>query len=104
MVTEFGEGEGEKLHKLLVERAKGAKTHWLQGKLIFLWIFVIFFFFIFKKAWWDSWAYFAVRDPIPINVNYFFHYEGFKPHTATQTRRAAELIVSALHFKDGLEK
>jgi carnitine O-acetyltransferase len=73
-------GDGERLQRLLEEReARQEQPSWLE-------------------EWWDD-AYLVTRDPIPINVNYFF---GFQPHPeharSTQVGRAASLLHAALDF------
>lgn len=27
------------------------------------------------QNWWNTWAYLSVRDPVPINVSYFYHFQ-----------------------------
>ncbi|KAI8824167.1 acyltransferase ChoActase/COT/CPT [Fimicolochytrium jonesii] len=74
-------GEGEKLHKRLQERAATEKTSWLY-------------------EWWNDWAYMAYRDPVVINVSYYFV---FKDELRKQWRepasRAASIVTGALEFK-----
>jgi carnitine O-acetyltransferase len=89
-------GIGEKLHKLLQERAAASKTHWLEGLSCALRGSNCL-------AWWDSWGYFEPRYPIVINVNYYFHYDIYQPGQTSQTKRAANLISGALEFKRLLE-
>jgi carnitine O-acetyltransferase len=56
-----------------------------------------------KKDWWDHYAYFGPREPIALNVNYFFHYDKYKPNELSQTKRAAYIIRATLEFKKKLE-
>eukprot|EP01059_Diplonema_ambulator_P003204 TRINITY_DN1286_c0_g1_i2.p1 TRINITY_DN1286_c0_g1~~TRINITY_DN1286_c0_g1_i2.p1 ORF type:complete len:752 (+),score=144.71 TRINITY_DN1286_c0_g1_i2:66-2258(+) len=50
------------------------------------------------EPWWDD-SYLCGRDPIPINVNYFFGFEDDKdPDKMTQIGRAASLLHGALLF------
>jgi carnitine O-acetyltransferase len=75
----LADGSGARLQALLVEHeaAQQGGPSWLEG-------------------WWDD-AYLYGRDPIPINVNYFF---GFEAHAnaahMTQVGRAASLAHAAV--------
>lgn len=51
------------------------------------------------EAWWNEVAYFGYRDPIVINVSYFFVYNN-SPTPVKSTRRAAEIVQAALQFRD----
>ena len=48
------------------------------------------------QHWWNTWGYLDVRDPITINVSYFFHFRD-DPHAnqGGQVERAAALIQAA---------
>tara|TARA_B110000305_G_C19385416_1_gene611958 strand:- start:453 stop:1388 length:936 start_codon:yes stop_codon:yes gene_type:complete len=74
-------GEAQRLHARLSSRAEAAevqKTSWLQ-------------------LWWNQIGYLSVRDPVPVNVSYFFQ---FRDDPTTQQdgvkRGAAALVATAL--------
>jgi carnitine O-acetyltransferase len=80
-VREFLEpgGAGERLQRLLEEReARQEQPSWLE-------------------EWWDD-AYLVTRDPIPININYFFGFRAHPDPAVTQVGRAASLLHAALEF------
>ncbi|KAJ3356447.1 Carnitine O-acetyltransferase mitochondrial [Allomyces javanicus] len=81
-VREFAKpgGQGEQLQQRLLERAEAEKaTSWLA-------------------SWWNDYAYMAYRDPVVINVNYFFQFVDDRLRRA-QTERAASLIQAAVAFR-----
>lgn len=56
------------------------------------------------EEWWDD-SYLYGRDPIPINVNYFFVFERDPlPEKNSQVSRAASLLCGAMIFKTKLDK
>ncbi|KAJ3101774.1 Carnitine O-acetyltransferase mitochondrial [Phlyctochytrium planicorne] len=73
-------GVGEELQKRLVEHDKGVKSSWLID-------------------WWNSYAYMAYRDPVVVNVNYFFSFNDDKKFINKPAGRAATLITGALAFR-----
>lgn len=74
-------GQGEELHKRLQERAATSKTSWLY-------------------EWWNDWAYMAYRDPVVINVSYFFVFKDeLRREWKAPAKRAAALVTGALEFK-----
>ncbi|TPX61639.1 hypothetical protein PhCBS80983_g00947 [Powellomyces hirtus] len=74
-------GQGEQLRERLVERSKTEKTSWLY-------------------EWWNDWAYMAYRDPVVINVSYFFVFKDeIRKEWKAPAKRAASLITGALEFK-----
>ncbi|KAI9090270.1 acyltransferase ChoActase/COT/CPT [Phlyctochytrium arcticum] len=82
-VTEFIKpgGKGEELHKRLTEKAASEPTSWLYD-------------------WWNDWAYMAYRDPVVINVSYFFVLrDEIRKEWKAPARRAASIITGALEFK-----
>lgn len=48
--------------------------------------------------WWNDRAYMSYRDPIVINVSYFFQFADDKVFTA-QSSRAAAITQAALEFR-----
>eukprot|EP01006_Ploeotia_vitrea_P029396 TRINITY_DN61952_c0_g1_i1.p1 TRINITY_DN61952_c0_g1~~TRINITY_DN61952_c0_g1_i1.p1 ORF type:complete len:742 (+),score=90.42 TRINITY_DN61952_c0_g1_i1:18-2243(+) len=89
VTTEFRKpgGDGEKLQHMLqqFDQAEGpnAVPSWLE-------------------PWWDA-AYVKPRDPIAINVNYFFCWEDDpKPANNNQIGRAASLLEGAVEFLVGM--
>jgi carnitine O-acetyltransferase len=49
---------------------------------------------------WNDWAYFGYRDPVVINVNYFFQFQDdYRPQFSSQTGRASSIIQAALEFR-----
>ena len=73
-------GLGETLTARLRDRAKTAERSWLID-------------------WWNELAYFAYRDPVVINVSYFFSFKD-DPNFPTQTARAASLVQASLKFRE----
>ena len=73
-------GLGEELTRRLRERAKTAPRSWFID-------------------WWNELAYFAYRDPVVINVSYFFLFKDDE-RFRTQTGRAASLVQASLKFRD----
>ncbi|KAI8998120.1 acyltransferase ChoActase/COT/CPT [Gaertneriomyces semiglobifer] len=74
-------GKGEQLHKRLQERAATSSTSWLYD-------------------WWNDWAYMAYRDPVVVNVSYFFVFQDeLRKQWKAPASRAAALITGALEFK-----
>ena len=71
--------EASRLQQLLVERdGKQDQPSWLE-------------------EYWDD-AYLYTRDPVPININYFFGFERAKPHHSSQIGRASALLHAAVDF------
>ncbi|KAJ3153200.1 Carnitine O-acetyltransferase mitochondrial [Geranomyces variabilis] len=74
-------GQGEQLRERLLKRANTEKTSWLY-------------------EWWNDWAYMAYRDPVVINVSYFFVFKDeLRKSWKAPAKRAAALITGALEFK-----
>ncbi|TPX60759.1 hypothetical protein SpCBS45565_g07413 [Spizellomyces sp. 'palustris'] len=74
-------GKGEELHKRLQERAATSSTSWLYD-------------------WWNDWSYMGYRDPVVINVSYFFVFKDeLRKEWKAPVTRAAALITGALEFK-----
>jgi carnitine O-acetyltransferase len=83
VVTDFGRpgGQGEILQKRLEQRAEQTQsTSWLY-------------------EWWNDIAYMAYRDPVVINVNYFFQFRDDR-FRRQQTVRAASLVQAAMQFRE----
>ncbi|KAI9149713.1 Carnitine O-acetyltransferase mitochondrial [Blastocladiella emersonii ATCC 22665] len=80
-VREFARpgGQGEVLQSRLEQRAATEQTSWLH-------------------EWWNDIAYMAYRDPVVINVNYFFQFVDDRV-VRGQTHRAAQLIQAAMAFR-----
>ena len=53
VVNDFKNGIGKELQRRLVARAESSQSSWLID-------------------WWNDYAYMSYRDPVVINVNYFF--------------------------------
>ena len=49
--------------------------------------------------WWNDWAYFSYRDPVVINVSYFFHFAD-DTRRMTPLSRAASIVSAAMRFRD----
>ncbi|KAJ3021209.1 Carnitine O-acetyltransferase mitochondrial [Thoreauomyces humboldtii] len=74
-------GQGEQLHARLEERKKSEGTSWLY-------------------EWWNDYAYMSYRDPVVINVSYFFVFKDeIRKEWKAPAKRAAALITGALEFK-----
>jgi len=82
-------GLGEILQKRLIERSESLPQGWLID-------------------WWNELAYFGYRDPVVINVNYFYHFCDFPANylknqhqekSQLQTARAAMLVQAAMKFR-----
>eukprot|EP00762_Andalucia_godoyi_P006293 ANDGO_05886.mRNA.1 mitochondrial Carnitine O-acetyltransferase len=71
-------GQGELLTKLLQERAAASSTSWLS-------------------EWWLQWAYVDYRDPLVLNVSYFFSFDAI-PGIA-MLERAAQLTLAVAEYK-----
>eukprot|EP00520_Triparma_pacifica_P001263 CAMPEP_0118647398 /NCGR_PEP_ID=MMETSP0785-20121206/8583_1 /TAXON_ID=91992 /ORGANISM="Bolidomonas pacifica, Strain CCMP 1866" /LENGTH=537 /DNA_ID=CAMNT_0006539485 /DNA_START=242 /DNA_END=1853 /DNA_ORIENTATION=- len=50
------------------------------------------------QEWWNTLGYLSVRDPVPVNVSYFFHFSD-DPNASTGVKRAASLLVSTARFR-----
>jgi len=56
----------------------------------------------YLQLWWNTWGYLQVRDPVVVNVSYFFHFSDDvslpmdKPMNVT---RGASLLYSAAEFR-----
>lgn len=82
------EGQAVELQKRLVERKEGEMkdSSWLQ-------------------FWWNSLGYLQVRDPVVVNVSYFFHFsdDGTLPQYPTEKSlgvlRAASLLHSTAQYR-----
>eukprot|EP00002_Diphylleia_rotans_P007964 TRINITY_DN1760_c0_g7_i1.p1 TRINITY_DN1760_c0_g7~~TRINITY_DN1760_c0_g7_i1.p1 ORF type:complete len:596 (-),score=123.11 TRINITY_DN1760_c0_g7_i1:78-1865(-) len=72
-------GIGQELQRKLIERAKTEPNSWLE-------------------RWWNELAYLKYRDPIVINVNYFYVLAD-DPLRTTQTSRAAGMIVGLMNYR-----
>src|SRR5690606_32299382 len=68
--------------KRLIDRAQHSNTSWLLD-------------------WWNSLAYLSYRDPLPINVNYYFQFED-NDVCKDQASRAASIVLSCLSFRNEL--
>ncbi|KAL7750452.1 Carnitine O-acetyltransferase mitochondrial [Sorochytrium milnesiophthora] len=81
-VSEFAKpgGAGQALQKKLEARSVAEPKGWLAD-------------------WWTDYAYMAYRDPVVINVNYFFHFRDDKLRKS-QAARAASIIQAAVQFRD----
>ncbi|KAJ3213079.1 Carnitine O-acetyltransferase mitochondrial [Dinochytrium kinnereticum] len=73
-------GMGEELQKRLLAHDASTKTSWLID-------------------WWNSYAYMAYRDPVVINVNYFFAFNDDKKLINKPAARAATLVTGAMGFR-----
>jgi carnitine O-acetyltransferase len=84
MVEEFKRpgGQGEALQSRLLQRASELKQGWFID-------------------WWNDWAYFGYRAPLPVNVSYFFVFRD-DPKRMNQAARAASLITGALDYRKKL--
>eukprot|EP00970_Alexandrium_tamarense_P018651 scaffold13358_cov198-Alexandrium_tamarense.AAC.14 len=82
------EGETEVLQKrLLARQQEMSNSSWLQ-------------------LWWNTLGYLQVRDPVVVNVSYFFHFsdDGTLPEVPPATKslgvlRAASLLYSSAQFR-----
>ncbi|KAI8923844.1 Choline/Carnitine o-acyltransferase-domain-containing protein [Entophlyctis helioformis] len=72
-------GPGETLQQRLIARDQATDKSWLID-------------------WWNDYAYMAYRDPVVINVNYFFAFKDDKLRK-NPAARAASLITGALAFR-----
>jgi len=79
--------EAENLHKRLIERRDGEMkdSSWLQ-------------------LWWNTAGYLQVRDPVTINVSYFFHFSddatvGAPLDKSLGVMRGASMLHSAAEFR-----
>ncbi|TPX33587.1 hypothetical protein SmJEL517_g03505 [Synchytrium microbalum] len=96
-------GEGEVLQKRLLEHNKNTLTDWSQvvvagvdgkphpaaGKAYTSWLL-------------DDWnrdGYMAYRDPVVVNVSYFFMFKDVPKLANNPVRRAAEIVKATLAFK-----
>ena len=81
LVAEFGRpgGVAQELQQRLIARSKSEPIGW----------------FI---EWWNDLAYQSYRDPLVINVSYFFQFIDDKVFT-TQTSRAAAIAQAALEYR-----
>ncbi|CAG8541519.1 20175_t:CDS:2, partial [Gigaspora rosea] len=82
IVAEFQKpgGLGEELHKRLLEKANDPNViNWLE-------------------EWWNEVAYFGYRDPIVVNVSYFYAYKDDKLRKYP-VARAAAIVTAALEFR-----
>ena len=71
-------GDAEKLHSRLVARQQAnPETSWLQ-------------------LWWNTLGYLDVRDPIPVNVSYFFQFKDDPVASSGVMRGAAALVATAI--------
>lgn len=81
-------GLGRELQRRLMERARSARgTSWLA-------------------AWWNHYAYLAYREPVPINVSYFFHFADHPDPRVMdpQAARAADLAMRMCAFRDAWKR
>ncbi|KAJ3323237.1 Carnitine O-acetyltransferase mitochondrial [Boothiomyces sp. JEL0866] len=79
-VEEFRKNMGPILQQRLIERDNSTDKSWLI-------------------EWWNDYAYMGYRDPVVINVNYFFAFSDDKKRTEPAAR-AASIILGALQFRD----
>jgi carnitine O-acetyltransferase len=82
IVTKFQQdGQmGPVLQKRLLDRGSSTETSWLF-------------------EWWNEYAYMGYRDPVVINVNYFFAFNDDKKRM-DPVKRAASIITGAMQFRD----
>ncbi|KAI8055789.1 acyltransferase ChoActase/COT/CPT [Syncephalis plumigaleata] len=74
-------GLGEQLQKRLQERAADPKVdNWLE-------------------EWWNEVAYMGYRDPIVVNVSFFFAFQDDRLRRA-QASRAASIVTAAMDFRE----
>jgi len=78
-------GMGEKLQTRLLQRQRERpNSSWLI-------------------EWWNKWGYLEVRDPVVVNVSYFFHLaDGPLPIHRNQAVRAAVLLRPLLQFRNSV--
>jgi carnitine O-acetyltransferase len=50
------------------------------------------------QQWWNTWCYLQVRDPVVINVSYFFHFAN-DPTAQTMLQRGASLLTAVAQFR-----
>lgn len=50
------------------------------------------------QHWWNTLGYLQVRDPVIINVSYFFHFAD-DPTAATNVQRAAAILTASAEFR-----
>jgi carnitine O-acetyltransferase len=50
------------------------------------------------QQWWNTWCYLQVRDPVVINVSYFFHFAN-DPTARTLLQRGASLLTTVAQFR-----
>jgi carnitine O-acetyltransferase len=50
------------------------------------------------QLWWNTWCYLQVRDPVVINVSYFFHFCD-DPTTLTMVQRGASILTAVARFR-----
>jgi len=53
--------------------------------------------------WWNDVAYMSYRDPVVVNVSYFYVHVDDK-HRPHQAKRAAQLVKAMLPFRDLVER
>lgn len=73
-------GFGEVLQKRLIERSNSSEKGWLI-------------------EWWNNYAYMAYREPVVLNVNYFYVFVD-DPFRRDPVARAASIVTGALAFRD----
>jgi len=85
-VHEFAkpDGQGVELQKRLKARDESTEKSWLID-------------------WWNDYAYMGYRDPVVVNVNYFFVFKDDK-RRRDPASRAASIVKAALEFKRQLIK
>ncbi|KAJ2996808.1 Carnitine O-acetyltransferase mitochondrial [Globomyces sp. JEL0801] len=81
LVNEFKHGKGKELQQRLLQRAeeKGDRGWFID--------------------WWNDYAYMGYRDPVVLNVNYFFAFKDDKLRMKPSLR-AASIITGAMQFRD----
>ena len=78
-VEKFPAQASELQERLLRRKEEFADSSWLQ-------------------LWWNTLGYLQVRDPVVINVSYFFHFAD-DPSSAGQVQRAASILMGVAQFR-----
>ena len=50
------------------------------------------------QHWWNTWCYLQVRDPVVINVSYFFHFAN-DPTATSMIQRGAAILTAVAQFR-----
>jgi carnitine O-acetyltransferase len=76
------EDQARRLQQRLLDRARDYRdSSWLQH-------------------WWNTWGYLDVRDPVTVNVSYFFHFRDDPRAAAAGVQRAAALIQAGIAYRN----